>query len=66
MSSRSGEKIVDFPSGQKEIHTSQYKRREYPDGRVKTIYPNGRQETKFASGRVHIREKNEVTVSQPK
>ncbi|XP_026197405.1 uncharacterized protein si:ch211-140l13.3 [Anabas testudineus] len=64
--SPSGEKIVDFPSGQKEIHTSQYKRREYPDGRVKTIYPNGRQETKYASGRVHIREKNEVTVSQPK
>uniref|UniRef100_A0A3Q1F9Y4 Centromere protein J-like n=1 Tax=Acanthochromis polyacanthus TaxID=80966 RepID=A0A3Q1F9Y4_9TELE len=51
----SGEKMVDFPNGQREVHTSQYKRREYPDGTVKIIYPSGQQETKYASGRVHIR-----------
>ncbi|XP_032398503.1 uncharacterized protein si:ch211-140l13.3 isoform X1 [Etheostoma spectabile] len=50
-----GEKMVDFPNGQTEIHTSQFKRREYPDGTVKTIYPDGRQETKYASGRVNER-----------
>ncbi|XP_071323664.1 uncharacterized protein [Trachinotus anak] len=61
--SPSGEKVVDFPNGQTEIHTSQYKRREYPDGTVRTLYPNGQQETKYPSGRVHIREK---TVSQSK
>uniref|UniRef100_A0A3B4Z9M1 Centromere protein J C-terminal domain-containing protein n=1 Tax=Stegastes partitus TaxID=144197 RepID=A0A3B4Z9M1_9TELE len=46
------EKMVDFPNGQREVHTSQSKRREYPDGTVKTIYPSGQQETKYASGRV--------------
>uniref|UniRef100_A0A3B4TH17 Centromere protein J C-terminal domain-containing protein n=1 Tax=Seriola dumerili TaxID=41447 RepID=A0A3B4TH17_SERDU len=50
--SPSGEKVVDFPNGQTELHTRQYKRREYPDGTVKTVYANGRQETKYASERV--------------
>lgn len=58
-SSRSGERVVDFPSGQTEIHTAQYKRREYPDGTVKTFYVDGRQETKYAPGRA-------LTVSQSK
>lgn len=62
VSSRSGEKMVDFPNGQREIHTSQYKKREDPDGTVKTIYPNGRQEIKYASGRVRIKEKDKVTI----
>ncbi|XP_051265945.1 uncharacterized protein si:ch211-140l13.3 isoform X2 [Dicentrarchus labrax] len=60
--SPSGEKMVNFPNGQREIHTSQYKRREDPDGTVKTIYSNGRQETKYASGRVRVKEKNKVTI----
>ncbi|XP_029318708.1 centromere protein J-like [Cottoperca gobio] len=60
--SPSGEKTVDFPNGQREVHTSQYKRREYPDGTVKTIYPDGRQETKYASGRVRTKEKDKVTI----
>ncbi|KAM8831293.1 uncharacterized protein AB9W97_002967 isoform 2-T2 [Spinachia spinachia] len=60
--SPSGEKIVDFPNGQTEIHTSQYKRRKYPDGTVKTIYPNGRQETKYASGRIRTKEKRQREV----
>lgn len=62
ISFRSGEKMVYFTNGHREIHTSQYKRREDPDGTVKTIYTNGRQETKYASGRVRIKEKDKVTV----
>ncbi|XP_035472783.2 uncharacterized protein si:ch211-140l13.3 isoform X3 [Scophthalmus maximus] len=61
--SPSGEKTVDFPSGQREIHTSRYKRREYPDGTVKTVFPGGRQETKYPSGRVHVRDENGVSAS---
>lgn len=57
--------MVEFPNGQREVHTSQYKRREYPDGTVKTIYPSGQQETKYASGRVHIRKMKGATVSPP-
>ncbi|XP_067274795.1 uncharacterized protein si:ch211-140l13.3 isoform X2 [Pseudorasbora parva] len=53
--SQHGEKMVEFTNGQREIHTSQYKRRMYPDGTVKTVYTNGRQETKFSSGKVHIK-----------
>ncbi|XP_058880219.1 centromere protein J isoform X3 [Acipenser ruthenus] len=54
---KNGEKIVVFNNGQREIHTSQYKRREYPDGTIKTVYSNGRQETKYSSGRFRIKDK---------
>ncbi|XP_048389041.1 centromere protein J isoform X1 [Stegostoma tigrinum] len=52
-----GNKIIEFNNGQREIHTSSYKRREYPDGTVKTVYPNGHQETKYSSGRIRIKDK---------
>ncbi|KAI1897506.1 hypothetical protein AGOR_G00083980 [Albula goreensis] len=55
--SRNGEKTVEFSNGQREIHNAQYKRREYPDGTIKTVYSNGRQETKYSSGRVRIKDK---------
>ncbi|KAE8602029.1 hypothetical protein XENTR_v10013860 [Xenopus tropicalis] len=51
-----GMKTVIFHNGQKEIHTAQFKRREYPDGTIKTVYSNGRQETKYSSGRVRIKD----------
>ncbi|XP_041951268.1 centromere protein J isoform X2 [Alosa sapidissima] len=54
-----GEKSVDFTNGQREIQTSLYKRREYPDGTVKTVYWNGRQKTR-STGKVGIRH-NEMT-----
>ncbi|KAM8804068.1 centrosomal P4.1-associated protein-like [Rhynchonycteris naso] len=41
-----GSKIIEFTNGQRELHTAQFKRREYPDGTVKTVYANGHQETK--------------------
>ncbi|KAM4694263.1 uncharacterized protein O3C94_004708 [Discoglossus pictus] len=53
---RTGYKTVIFRNGQKEIHTAQFKRREYPDGTIKTVYSNGRQETKYSSGRVRIKD----------
>ncbi|XP_063286079.1 centromere protein J isoform X2 [Pelobates fuscus] len=51
-----GSKIIAFDNGQRELHTPQFKRREYPDGTIKTVYNNGQQETKYASGRVRIKD----------
>lgn len=51
-------RTLEFPNGQKEIHTEKFKRREYPDGTQKTIYPDGRQETKFSNGRIRIKDKD--------
>ncbi|XP_053312423.1 centromere protein J [Spea bombifrons] len=53
-----GTKIIVFDNGQHELHTPQFKRREYPDGTVKTVYSNGQQETKYASGRVRVKDKD--------
>jgi len=63
---RHGEKMVEFTNGQREIHTSLYKRRMYPDGTVKTLYRDGRQETKFSSGRVHIKNNECVLIMDKK
>ncbi|XP_040282178.1 centromere protein J [Bufo bufo] len=53
-----GTKVIEFDNGQRELHTAQFKRREYPDGTVKTVYTNGQQETKYASGRVRVKDKD--------
>ncbi|XP_077154442.1 centrosomal P4.1-associated protein [Ranitomeya variabilis] len=53
-----GSKVIEFDNGQREFHTTQFKRREYPDGTVKTVYTNGQQETKYASGRVRVKDKD--------
>uniref|UniRef100_A0A8B9CGD3 Centrosomal P4.1-associated protein n=1 Tax=Anser brachyrhynchus TaxID=132585 RepID=A0A8B9CGD3_9AVES len=55
---RDGSKTIEFNNGQRELHTSQFKRREYPDGTVKTVYTNGHQETKYISGRVRVKDKD--------
>ncbi|XP_068000592.1 centromere protein J [Melanerpes formicivorus] len=55
---RDGSKSIEFNNGQRELHTSQFKRREYPDGTVKTVYTNGQQETKYVSGRIRIKDKD--------
>ncbi|XP_069058399.1 centromere protein J isoform X2 [Pleurodeles waltl] len=52
-----GSKIIEFNNGQREVHTTSYKRREYPDGTVKTVYSNGHQETKYTSGRVRVKDR---------
>ncbi|NXA12072.1 CENPJ protein, partial [Sapayoa aenigma] len=54
--SQNGDKTVVFSNGQKENHTAQFKRREYPDGAVKTVYCSGRQETKYSTGQVQIKD----------
>ncbi|XP_036055490.1 centromere protein J [Onychomys torridus] len=55
---RDGNKVIEFNNGQRELHTAQFKRREYPDGTVKTVYANGHQETKYTSGRVRVKDKD--------
>ncbi|XP_032847048.2 centromere protein J isoform X5 [Tyto alba] len=55
---RDGSKTIEFNNGQRELHTPQFKRREYPDGTVKTVYMNGQQETKYVSGRVRVKDKD--------
>ncbi|KAM4731890.1 uncharacterized protein cpap isoform 5-T7 [Anableps anableps] len=53
-----GTKEIHFNTGQKEIHTAEYKRREYPDGTVKTVYTDGRQETRYPTGRLRVKDKD--------
>lgn len=53
-----GTKEIHFNTGQREIHTADYKRREYPDGTVKTVYSDGRQETRYPTGRIRIKDKD--------
>ncbi|KAJ8407110.1 hypothetical protein AAFF_G00287860 [Aldrovandia affinis] len=58
-----GSKVIQFNSGQREIHTAEFKRREYPDGTVKTVYSDGRQETRYPTGRLRIKDKDGRIVS---
>ncbi|KAM8857153.1 centrosomal P4.1-associated protein [Synchiropus picturatus] len=53
-----GTKEIHFNTGQKEIHTAEYKRREYPDGTVKTVFSDGRQDTRYPNGRVRMKDKD--------
>lgn len=52
-----GDKVLSMPNGQREIHTSEHKRREYPDGTVKIVYPDDSQETRYSNGRIRIKDK---------
>ncbi|CRK99506.1 CLUMA_CG012825, isoform A [Clunio marinus] len=49
-------KILMFPNGQREIHTANHKRREYPDGTVKLLYEDGSCETRYSNGRIRIKD----------
>ncbi|KAM9850620.1 centrosomal P4.1-associated protein [Aulostomus maculatus] len=53
-----GTKEIHFNTGQREVHTTDYKRREYPDGTVKTVYTDGRQETHYPTGRLRVKDKD--------
>ncbi|XP_074641974.1 uncharacterized protein LOC141899510 isoform X2 [Tubulanus polymorphus] len=57
-----GDKTMEFPNGQREIHCQSYKRREYPDGTVKTVYPDGRQETRYSGGRLRVKDKDGTVI----
>nr|XP_023652987.1 centromere protein J-like [Paramormyrops kingsleyae] len=63
---RNGDKTIQFADGQREIHTAQFRRREYPDGTVKTIYTTGRQEAKYSTGRACSETTDAVTVMDKK
>nr|XP_032832536.1 collagen alpha-1(I) chain-like [Petromyzon marinus] len=54
---RNGEKVIEFANGQREVHTAQFKRREYPDGMVTTLWAGGRQETRYPTGLVRVRDR---------
>lgn len=60
---RNDTKIIQFPNGQREIHTSNHKRREYPDGTVKLVYEDGSQETRYSNGRIRIKDKDGTLIS---
>lgn len=53
-----GHGVMTFPSGIREIYTPICKRREYPDGTVKTVYEDGRSETRYANGRIRVKNKD--------
>ncbi|XP_071211033.1 centromere protein J-like isoform X2 [Salvelinus alpinus] len=53
-----GSKEIRFNTGQKEVHTADYERREYPDGTLKTVYTDGRQETRYTTGRLRVKDKD--------
>ncbi|XP_064619476.1 centromere protein J-like isoform X2 [Lineus longissimus] len=57
---KNGDRTVEFANGQREIHTQQFKKREYPDGTTKTVYPDGRQETRYSTGRVRVKDKHGI------
>ena len=57
-----GNKQITFPNRQKEIHTALFKKREYPDGTMKTVFTDGRQETRYSNGRVRIKDAAGVVV----
>ncbi|XP_029567720.1 centromere protein J isoform X2 [Salmo trutta] len=60
-----GSKEIQFNTGQKEVHTADYKRREYPDGTLKTVYTDGRQETRYTTGRLRVKDGNVVMDNRP-
>ncbi|XP_061782099.1 centrosomal P4.1-associated protein [Nerophis lumbriciformis] len=61
-----GTKEIYFNTGQKEVHTADYKRREYPDGTVKTVYADGSQETRYPTGRTRLKDKDGNVVADSK
>lgn len=63
LETRAKEKVIKMPNGQKEIHTADHKRREYPDGTVKLVYTDGRTETRYCNGRIRIKDKEGQLIS---
>ncbi|XP_066144324.1 centromere protein J isoform X2 [Euwallacea fornicatus] len=57
-----GDQIILLPNGQREIHTEEYKRREYPDGTIRTLHKDGTVETVYANGRVRLKDAKGVLI----
>lgn len=59
-----GEKVIEHPNKHREVHTSEYKKREYPDGTLKIVYTKtGMCETRYANGRVRVKDANGALIS---
>ncbi|NXW78713.1 CENPJ protein, partial [Hirundo rustica] len=52
---KNGDKLAVLSDGQREIHTVQFRRRECPDGTMKTVFCSGRQEKMCSTGRAQIK-----------
>ncbi|KAM6466542.1 uncharacterized protein PHA67_012329 [Liasis olivaceus] len=59
---KNGVKTIQFHNGQKEIQTAVSKRREYPDGTIKTIYANGHWKAKNIAQQIQIQDDKEVLI----
>ncbi|XP_070589944.1 desmoplakin-like isoform X2 [Erythrolamprus reginae] len=57
---KNGDKTIHFRNGQKEIQTAGSKRREYPDGTIKTMYANDQWEMKNIGEEVQMQNDKEV------
>lgn len=62
-----GEKVIQYANNLKEVHTNEFKRREYPDGSVKTVFiTNGMSETRYANGRIRVKDASGNLISDTK
>ncbi|XP_034284363.1 centromere protein J-like isoform X2 [Pantherophis guttatus] len=59
---KNGDKTIHFRNGQKEIQTAGSKRREYPDGTIKTVYANGQWETKNITKQLQMQNDKEALI----
>ncbi|XP_013928608.1 PREDICTED: centromere protein J-like [Thamnophis sirtalis] len=59
---KNGDKTIHFHNGQKEIQTAGSKRREYPDGTIRTVYANGQWETNNVAERVPMPNDKEALI----
>uniref|UniRef100_A0A670YJU5 Centromere protein J C-terminal domain-containing protein n=1 Tax=Pseudonaja textilis TaxID=8673 RepID=A0A670YJU5_PSETE len=57
---KNGDKTIHFRNGQKEIQTAGSKRREYPDGTIKTVY--GQWETKNVAKQIQMENDTEALI----
>ncbi|XP_032071919.1 centromere protein J-like [Thamnophis elegans] len=59
---KNGDKTIHFHNGQKEIQTAGSKRREYPDGTIRTVYASGQWETNNVAERVPMPNDKEALI----
>lgn len=51
-----GDTVILLPTGERELHTKEYMKKEFLDGTVRYMYKNGSQETRYPSGRIRIKD----------
>lgn len=63
---QNGDKIVEYPNGQREISTKEYKKREFPDGSWKILYSDGSTEARYPNGRIIRKDAQRNVISNTK